>query len=463
MLADNVLENVPNNRFLGFDELLGLLDGGAVPGGFELVIDERLKELKSHLLRQAALVQLEFRADDDDRAAGVVDALTEQVLAEAALLTLEGVRERLQWAVVGAAQHATATAVIEERIDCFLEHALLVANDHVGRVKLHELLQPIIAVDDAAIQVVQVGSGEAAAIQRHHGAQLGRQNRDYIENHPLGLVAALAKRFEDLEALGELDALLKAGIDLHFFAQLFAKLLDVDAAQELLAGFGAHASVEFAGEFALQLAELFFLQNFLLLDARDFSWIDDHESLAVKNVFEVAHGEVEKIADAAGQALEEPDVRAGRSQLDMAEALTADFAQSDFYAALIANDSAVLHALVFAAQTLPVGDRAKDLGAEEAVALRLEGTVVDGFRLGYFAMRPGPDFFRTRQRDANGIEIRDLTGTIIWARTIQCLTSSPEFRAMKLSIPFRTSETTYCFKVCRLGVALAAITAEAPC
>ena len=57
---------------------------------------ERLEQLERHDLRQAALVQLELRADDDDRAAGVVDALAEQVLAEAALLALEHVGQRLQ-------------------------------------------------------------------------------------------------------------------------------------------------------------------------------------------------------------------------------------------------------------------------------------------------------------------------------------------------------------------------------
>jgi len=41
----------------------------------------------------------------------------------------------------------------------------------------------------------------------------------------------------------------------------------------------------------------------------------------------------------------------------------------------------MLEALVLAAQALVVLDRAKDLGAEQAVTLRLERTVVDGFRL----------------------------------------------------------------------------------
>ena len=50
---------------------------------------ERLEQLERHQLGQAALVQLELRADHDDRTARVVDALAEQVLTEPALLALE--------------------------------------------------------------------------------------------------------------------------------------------------------------------------------------------------------------------------------------------------------------------------------------------------------------------------------------------------------------------------------------
>ena len=58
MLADDVFQNVPNDGFLLLDHFLGLLDGRAVALRFELVIDERLKQLKRHLLGQAALVEL---------------------------------------------------------------------------------------------------------------------------------------------------------------------------------------------------------------------------------------------------------------------------------------------------------------------------------------------------------------------------------------------------------------------
>src|SRR5918995_197488 len=83
--------------------------------------DERLEQLERHLLRQAALVQLQRRADHDDRAARVVDALAEQVLAEAALLALDHVGQRLERALVGAGDRATTATVVEQRIHRFLQ------------------------------------------------------------------------------------------------------------------------------------------------------------------------------------------------------------------------------------------------------------------------------------------------------------------------------------------------------
>ena len=98
-----------------------------------------------------------------------------------------------------------------------------------------------------------------------------------------------------------------------------------------------------------------------------------------------------------------------RSQLDVAHALAAHLGQGDFHAALLADHTAVLEALVLAAQALVILHRAEDLGAEQAVALRLEGTVVDGFRLFNFAERPGTNHLGRSQANTDGIELFDLT------------------------------------------------------
>src|SRR3984893_14774262 len=419
MLANHFLENVPNHGGLLLDHFFGLLDGGAVPLGFQAVVDERLEQFESHLLRQTALMQLQLGADDDDGAAGVVHALAEKVLAEAALLTLQGVGERLERAIVGAAQNSSAAPVVKQSVNGFLKHALFVAHDDVRSVQLHQFFQAVVAVDHAPIKIVQIRRREAAAIERHQRTQLRRQDRKHIQNHPLGLVAALAERFKNLQAFGILDALLQARIRLHLFAHLFGKFFDFDALQKFLDGFRAHLRAELPREILLQFAIFFLGEHLAFLDARNIARVDDHVAFKIKNALEVAHGNVQQVADARRQALEEPDVRAGRRQLDVAKAFTADFAERYFYAALVADDSAVLHALVFPAETFPVSDGTKNLGAEQAVAFRFESTVVDGLRLGYFAVGPRADLFRTGQANPDGIKISDQTGTIIRAASIQ--------------------------------------------
>ena len=117
MLADHLVEDVPDFLALLLDPLLRLLEGHRETLGVEARVDERLEQLERHLLGQAALVQLEFRPGHDHRTARIVDALAEQILAEAALLALEHVGQRLQGPLVGARDRAAAAAVVEQRVD----------------------------------------------------------------------------------------------------------------------------------------------------------------------------------------------------------------------------------------------------------------------------------------------------------------------------------------------------------
>src|SRR6185369_12925 len=124
---DDLLEDVPDLGLLAVEHLLRRLDGVGVAELLQTADDERLEELERDLLGQAALVELELRPDHDDRARAVVDALAEQVLAEAPLLALDHVGERLERAVARAEHRTAAAAVVEQRIDRLLQHPLLVA------------------------------------------------------------------------------------------------------------------------------------------------------------------------------------------------------------------------------------------------------------------------------------------------------------------------------------------------
>src|SRR4051812_16555038 len=404
MLADDFLEDVPHFRPLLLDHLLRLLDRGDETALFELVIDERLEQLERHLLGKTALVQLQLGADDDDRTPRVVDALAEQVLAEPALLALERVAQRLQRTVVRPAQHAAAAAVVEQRVHRFLEHALFVADDDVGRLELDQLLQPVVAVDDAAIEIVEVRRGEAAAVKRDQRTQFRRNDRDHVEDHPLRLVGGLAERVHHLQPLGVLQLLLDRVLGAHLLAQLGRHPLDVDALEQFLDCFRAHLRAELLPVVFTRLAELIFVEQLVRLEV-GVARLDDDVGLEVEDALEIAQRDIEQVPDAARQPLEEPDVADRRGQRDVAKPLAADLGLRDFHTALVANDAAVLHPLVLAAQAFPVGDRPEDLGAEEPVAFGLEGAVVDRLRLRHLAVRPGQDLVRGRQRDANRVEV----------------------------------------------------------
>ena len=399
VLADHLIEDVPDLRLLLLDQLLRLLDGGGEALGVEARVDERLEQLQRHLLRQAALVQLQLRADHDDRAAGVVDALAEQVLAEPALLALQHVGERLQRALVGARDDAAAAAVVEQRVDRLLQHPLLVADDDVGGAQLDQPLQAVVAVDDAAVEVVEVGGREAAAVQRDQRAQVRRDHRHDREDHPFRLVAGHLEGLDDLEPLQELLGLQLRGGDGDLLAQIVGDLVEVELLQDAPDGLGADHGGERVLAVLLLGAQVLLLRKELTLLQGGEARLDDAVRLEVQDPLEVLERHVEQQADAARQRLQEPDMRDGRGQLDMAHAVAPDARERDLDAALLADDALVLHALVLAAQALVILDRPEDARAEQAVALGLEGPVVDGLGLLDLAVRPGEDLLRaTRSR-----------------------------------------------------------------
>src|SRR5262249_27750997 len=136
--------------------------------------------------------------------------------------------------------------------------------------------------------------------------------------------------------------------------------------------------------------------------------LGDDRGCEVQDLLELARGDVEEVADPARDALEEPDVRHGRREVDVAHALTAHLLARDLDAAALTDDALVADSLVLAAVALPVFRGTEDALAEETVALRLERAVVDGLRLGHLARGPVSNLLRRREPDANRVEIVDV-------------------------------------------------------
>ncbi len=270
-LLDNLLKHLPHLGLLALDDALGALYVRCVVVLDQPADDEGPVQFQCHRLRQAALVQLQLRADDDHRAARVVDTLTEQVAAEAPLLALQHVAQRLQFAAATAAERPAPLAVVDEAVDSLLQHALLVANNHVRRAKLQQALETVVAVDDPAIQVVQVRRRKATAVKLNHRAQVRRDHRQHRQDHPLGAVAALAQCLDHAQALRRLLAALLRARRADLVPQLLAELVEVHRLEDVVERARAHPGLEHLTIAGLQLAvarlaeELHLLQRLKLL------------------------------------------------------------------------------------------------------------------------------------------------------------------------------------------------------
>ena len=166
----------------------------------------------------------------------------------------------------------------------------------------------------------------------------------------------------------------------HLLTDLDDLLRQVDGAHQLVDGFRAHARVELIAVL-LDRLEVHLVGEQLAALHRRHARIDDHEGLEIEHALDLAQRHVEHEPDARGERLQEPDVRGRARELDVPHALAAHLGLRHLDAALLAHHAAVLESLVLAAQALVVLHRPEDLGAEQAIALRLEGAVVDGLGL----------------------------------------------------------------------------------
>ncbi len=94
--VDNLFQDVPHKGSATLDGTLSTLDVVNLAQLNQTLHNEGLKELESHGLRQTTLVKQKLGVGNNNRTARVVNTLTQQVLTEATLLTLQRVRERLQ-------------------------------------------------------------------------------------------------------------------------------------------------------------------------------------------------------------------------------------------------------------------------------------------------------------------------------------------------------------------------------
>ncbi len=335
-------------------------------------------------------MQLELGADSNYRPRRIINPLAEQVLAEAALLTLDHVGKRLQGPVVRTKHRTPTPIVIEEGVDGMLQHALLVANNHIRRIQIEKLLETVIPVDQAPVEIVQIRGGEVAALQQDQGPQIRRDDRHDIQHHPLRLVAGIEDGLDDLEPLDEILRLLLALGGSQLGLELLGELLKIDVENELAHRLGAGIRLEGVTVLLPAIGVLFLGEKLVALEL-GISRIDNNVILVVDDPLErgCLHGQ--EISKARRSGLEEPDMHTGSGKIDMPHPLAADPGVSDLDSTAVADNTAVLDPFVLPAEALPVTLRPENPLAEQTILLGTIGTIVDRFGLFHLTIGPGQD------------------------------------------------------------------------
>ncbi len=149
---------------------------------------------------------------------------------------------------------------------------------------------------------------------------------------------------------------------------------------------------------------LLFGEQLCSLKIADHARIANNIGFKIEHTLNITQRHVEHHTETGWQGLEEPNVGCRRGQFNVPHAVATNLSQRHFDATLLADHATMLEALVLAAQALVILDRAKNLGTKQAITLRLEGAVVDGFRLLYFAVGPGTDLLGRSETNGNRVK-----------------------------------------------------------
>src|SRR5581483_2938253 len=178
----------------------GLVDAAHAGGGARAAGDQLLdllvvvrrdldgdRQFARGLHGDAHVVDADVGVGRDHRAGAEVDALAGEVAAEAALLALEALGERLEGAARAVARGRDARRlVVHVRRDVVLEQLPEVFDDELGRAGVAVLLEALVDAQHVHELVREVVLRALARLQRDAGAHRHGRDREDGEDHPLG-------------------------------------------------------------------------------------------------------------------------------------------------------------------------------------------------------------------------------------------------------------------------------------
>jgi hypothetical protein len=334
-----------------------------------------------------------------------LSALAQQILTEASLLTLQQVGERLQRSVTGTGNWSPASTVVDQGIDGFLQHSLFVADNNVRSPKLQKFIQTIVPVDHATIQIVQIRCRKTSAVKLDHGTQFRRQDGQNIEHHPTRFVTGISECLNDFKALDDTRLALTARAGLKLLTEPLGEAFNVDFREQIANRFRSHLGDErIATEFLNSFAVIALVDD-LHFGERCLSRVNHDICREINDLLKIARRHVEEKSHTARDTAVIPNMCHGRGKAYMSHPLATNLRQRHFYAALIADNTAVTLCLVFATETFPISRRSENLLAEQSIRFRFKCSIVNCFRFLHFAFRPSENFFRRSEADAECFKI----------------------------------------------------------
>jgi hypothetical protein len=213
-----------------------------------------------------------------------------------------------------------AAAVVEQRVHRLLEHPLLVPEDDLRRLVLDQLGEPVVPVDHPPIQVVQVGRGEAPAVERHQRPQVGRNHRDDVQDHPRRVVRQSPDSPEERNASTILSRLSICFLRCWLVsvatpgrsssASFLTSIRPRQLADRRRADVGRKPLSPSSFAFWRRVRYSSSSEELVRLDLL-LARLDDDVARVVDHPLEVTQGDVDQVPHRRRQRLEEPDVRHG--------------------------------------------------------------------------------------------------------------------------------------------------------
>jgi len=243
MPVDDMLEDLPDLGSLLVHHLLGALDGLHHPRSMSLRMMNGLKSSTAMSFGRPHSWEPQLGSDHDHRAAGIVHALAEKVLAEAPLLSLEHIGQRFERAIIVAPHRVDPPRVVKEGVDRLCSIRFSFRRMTSGALMSIRRFRRLFLMMTRRYRSLRSEVAKPSALERHQRPELRRDHRDDIQDHPLGFVDRsvfpFAEGFDHPKPLQRLELLLGGGLHLDLLAQLLGELVDVGQLQEALHGIAA--------------------------------------------------------------------------------------------------------------------------------------------------------------------------------------------------------------------------------